>query len=84
MEVFLIQRTMLFPRVICSVGRISVPRSLFSPLISRGFVQAPILAIKANKLPPRPKLGEDEIEEVFLKGGRGPGGQKVSDSFDFK
>ncbi|KAH3679326.1 hypothetical protein WICMUC_001066 [Wickerhamomyces mucosus] len=34
--------------------------------------------IKANKLPPRPKVNEDEITEVFLKGGRGPGGQKIN------
>jgi protein subunit release factor B len=34
-------------------------------------------AIKANKLPPRPKINEHEIEEVFLKGG-GKGGQKIN------
>lgn len=35
---------------------------------------------KKNKLPPRPLwyVKEDEIEEVFLKGGRGPGGQKIN------
>ncbi|KAI5969448.1 hypothetical protein CANMA_001516 [Candida margitis] len=35
---------------------------------------------KQNKLPPRPKwlIKEDEIEECFLKGGRGPGGQKIN------
>lgn len=35
---------------------------------------------KKNKLPPRPKwlIVEDEIDEKFLKGGRGPGGQKIN------
>lgn len=35
---------------------------------------------KKTKLPPRPVwlIKEDEIEEVFLKGGRGPGGQKIN------
>ncbi|CUM66989.1 uncharacterized protein PRCAT00004676001 [Priceomyces carsonii] len=37
---------------------------------------------KKNKLPPRPKwlIIEDELEENFLKGGRGPGGQKINKS----
>ncbi|KAH3681551.1 hypothetical protein WICPIJ_007482 [Wickerhamomyces pijperi] len=34
--------------------------------------------IKANKLPPRPKINETEITEAFLKGGQGPGGQKIN------
>lgn len=34
--------------------------------------------IKAHKMPPRPKIIEDEITEVFLKGGSGPGGQKIN------
>jgi protein subunit release factor B len=42
------------------------------------FHTVPSLLIKANKLPPRPKLPEGELEEVFLKGGRGPGGQKIN------
>ncbi|ONH65492.1 Peptide chain release factor 1 [Cyberlindnera fabianii] len=29
-------------------------------------------------MPPRPKIIEDEITEVFLKGGSGPGGQKIN------
>lgn len=33
--------------------------------------------IKANKLPPRPKINENEITEVFIKGG-GKGGQKIN------
>ncbi|KAI5958192.1 hypothetical protein KGF57_002547 [Candida theae] len=35
---------------------------------------------KRNKLPPRPRwlVKEDEIEENFIKGGRGPGGQKIN------
>lgn len=35
---------------------------------------------KKTKLPPRPKwlIVEEELEEKFLKGGRGPGGQKIN------
>ncbi|KAG7699113.1 hypothetical protein KL930_002100 [Ogataea haglerorum] len=33
---------------------------------------------RANKLPPRPKLSEDEIAEKFIKGGSGKGGQKIN------
>lgn len=35
---------------------------------------------KRNKLPPRPKwlIVEDELDEKFLKGGSGPGGQKIN------
>lgn len=35
---------------------------------------------KKNKLPPRPKwlIKEDELEEKFLHGGRGAGGQKIN------
>lgn len=38
--------------------------------------------LKKNELPPRPKwlIVEEEIKEVFLKGGRGPGGQKINKS----
>lgn len=38
--------------------------------------------LKKNELPPRPKwlIVEDEIKEIFLKGGRGPGGQKINKS----
>lgn len=42
-----------------------------------------LLAIpKKNKMPPRPLwlVKEDEITEEFLKGGRGPGGQKINKS----
>ncbi|KAK6454544.1 RF-1 domain-containing protein [Scheffersomyces xylosifermentans] len=37
---------------------------------------------KRNKLPPRPKwlIKEEELDEKFLKGGRGPGGQKINKS----
>jgi len=45
--------------------------------LARGFSKFPVLAIKSHKLPPRPKINEDEIKEAFMKGGRGPGGQKV-------
>lgn len=33
---------------------------------------------KANKMPPRPKVNESEIEEKFIKGGSGHGGQKIN------
>ncbi|EDK43701.1 hypothetical protein PVL30_001851 [Lodderomyces elongisporus] len=35
---------------------------------------------KKNQLPPRPKwlINEDELEEKFLHGGSGPGGQKIN------
>lgn len=35
---------------------------------------------RKNKLPPRPLwlIKEDEIDEVFMKGGSGPGGQKIN------
>ncbi|CCE78513.1 Piso0_001138 [Millerozyma farinosa CBS 7064] len=35
---------------------------------------------KKNKLPPRPLwlIKEEELEEEFIKGGRGPGGQKIN------
>ncbi|RCK67433.1 hypothetical protein Cantr_02868 [Candida viswanathii] len=35
---------------------------------------------KRNKLPPRPKhlVKEEDLEEKFLHGGRGPGGQKIN------
>lgn len=36
------------------------------------------LLIKKTEFPARPKISEDEIEEVFIKGG-GKGGQKVID-----
>lgn len=37
---------------------------------------------KRNKMPSRPKwlIVEEEIDETFLKGGRGPGGQKINKS----
>ncbi|QEU60129.1 hypothetical protein KDRO_C06580 [Kluyveromyces lactis] len=37
--------------------------------------------IKKSKMPPRPKFTDDmerDIEEKFLHGGRGPGGQKIN------
>lgn len=36
------------------------------------------MLLKANKMPARPKVIESEITEVFLKGGTGPGGQKIN------
>ncbi|ODV80691.1 uncharacterized protein CANTADRAFT_46604 [Suhomyces tanzawaensis NRRL Y-17324] len=57
---------------------------MFSPV--RSFVRllsaSPIPGAipKRTKLPPRPKwlIIEDELDEKFLKGGRGPGGQKIN------
>lgn len=46
-------------------------------------VNARLWAIpKKNKMPPRPKwlIVEEELDERFLKGGRGPGGQKINKS----
>lgn len=48
------------------------------PFITRLLTTTRTNQIKANKLPPRPKINEDEITEVFLKGGQGPGGQKIN------
>ncbi len=42
-------------------------------LFSGGFAAL----IQRNKLPPRPKIKEEEITEVFIKGG-GNGGQKIN------
>lgn len=45
------------------------------------FISSRCLAIpKKHKMPPRPLwlVVEDEIEESFIKGGRGPGGQKIN------
>lgn len=55
-------------------------RSFYQPY--RQFCQTSISSgiPKRNKLPPRPKwlVVEEEIEEKFLKGGSGPGGQKIN------
>lgn len=53
------------------------------PLIStRCFANSAFLLAlpKKNKMPPRPLwlIKEDELEEVFMKGGSGPGGQKIN------
>lgn len=53
----------------------------------RGFLRSftatavPLNKIKLppkHKMPPRPKINEDEIEEKFIKGGSGKGGQKIN------
>ncbi|ODV60383.1 Rso55p ASCRUDRAFT_36045 [Ascoidea rubescens DSM 1968] len=44
---------------------------------SRFLFQSSVYLAKKNRLPPRPKVNEDEIEEVFIKGG-GSGGQKIN------
>ncbi|KAH3661640.1 hypothetical protein OGAPHI_006490 [Ogataea philodendri] len=33
---------------------------------------------RANKMPPRPKVVETDIQEKFIKGGSGKGGQKIN------
>lgn len=43
----------------------------------RCFISTSLLYLKAHRLPPRPKVSEDDIEEVFIKGG-GNGGQKIN------
>lgn len=49
---------------------VPIKRSLLKPTIStRLFSTTAWQWIKANKMPPRPKINEDEIEEVFIKGG---------------
>lgn len=60
--------------------KFNIPRVTLRPFITTRISFYPIP--KKNKLPPRPKwlIVEDELEEVFLKGGRGPGGQKINKS----
>lgn len=53
-------------------------RQFLWPIQRQLFSTARSAHVKANKLPPRPKINEDEITEVFLKGGSGPGGQKIN------
>ncbi|CAN6673766.1 hypothetical protein TRVA0_049S00628 [Trichomonascus vanleenenianus] len=43
----------------------------------RSFSRSCISLIKKHQFPPRPKISEDDIEEVFIKGG-GKGGQKIN------
>lgn len=50
-------------------------------MMRRSLSTMPCVLIKRNMLPPRPKFQsfmEDEIEEKFLHGGRGAGGQKIN------
>lgn len=49
--------------------------------IQRFIHLTPVTLIKKYQLPPRPKFSiemENECEEKFLHGGRGPGGQKIN------
>ncbi|SCU90548.1 LADA_0F04874g1_1 [Lachancea dasiensis] len=49
--------------------------------LGRGLHTCYAIFIKKHKLPPRPKLSigiESDLEEKFLHGGRGPGGQKIN------
>lgn len=45
--------------------------------LKRLFTTSRNVTIKKIKFPPRPKINEDEITEVFIKGG-GKGGQKIN------
>lgn len=45
---------------------------------ARGIASTAGPQIKAHKMPPRPKVNEEEITETFIKGGQGPGGQKIN------
>lgn len=45
--------------------------------VIRAFSYSAVAGIKRHQLPPRPKISEDEIDEVFIKGG-GRGGQKIN------
>lgn len=49
-------------------------------LFNRWLHITPTCCLKKTKYPPRPKwlIVEDELDEKFLKGGRGPGGQKIN------
>lgn len=65
--------------------KLIIQRNLLFMIPVRYFVSTPYVnyAIpKKNKMPPRPKwlIVEEEIDEAFLKGGRGPGGQKINKS----
>ncbi|SCV00520.1 LAME_0G10264g1_1 [Lachancea meyersii CBS 8951] len=58
------------------------PRLLrIAPTVRHQLHSCTTTLVKKNKLPPRPKLTveiEPELEEKFLHGGRGPGGQKIN------
>lgn len=65
--------------------RLKLAGSLIFKESCRGFSGATWLNYsipKKNKMPPRPKwlIVEEELDEAFLKGGRGPGGQKINKS----
>ncbi|CEP64206.1 Rso55p LALA0_S10e04896g [Lachancea lanzarotensis] len=54
-----------------------------APIVRRRLHSCCTSLVKKNKLPPRPKWTpemEKELEEKFLHGGRGPGGQKINKS----
>lgn len=58
--------------------RLRTPQTLDTiGLQTRSFTFTNFFRLKAHRLPPRPKVLEDEIEEVFIKGG-GNGGQKIN------
>ncbi|RLV95643.1 putative peptide chain release factor-like protein [Spathaspora sp. JA1] len=60
-----------------NIARVSPTLSLVRPLSSSNLLRA---IPKKHKLPPRPLwlIKEDEIKEVFIKGGSGAGGQKIN------
>lgn len=43
----------------------------------RLFTSSALASLRANRLPPRPKINEEDIEETFIKGS-GKGGQKIN------
>lgn len=55
--------------------------SFFNSIQNRAFsgtLHQSIKVPRANKMPPRPKIIEEEISEKFIKGGSGKGGQKIN------
>lgn len=63
-------------------GFFTRPRLIFQRITTNLVVQQQRW-IKRNQLPPRPKLtpeDERDIQESFMHGGRGPGGQKINKS----
>ncbi|ODQ44396.1 hypothetical protein PICMEDRAFT_74638 [Pichia membranifaciens NRRL Y-2026] len=60
----------------CTDDEVSPPKEILSPLkeLKKLNVKIP----KPSKMPPRPSIFETDIEEKFIKGGSGKGGQKIN------
>lgn len=76
-RIFIFQSSLFWPSSMTLLSLIRQPllrRSLSS------FIPLSYAIPKRNKLPPRPKwlIVEEELDEKFLKGGSGPGGQKIN------